>query len=354
MTAKNKALFNETAWRVAIFITQALPVVATFFGVWLAFRTGIGAMEVIIFLAMYLLGAIGIEISLHRYFSHKAFKAGENMSIFLAILGSIPAMGPVSFWALTHREHHQHSDSKKDPHSPLNVYGENTNVFSRILYAHMGWNYHQRAVHDMVRKSATMGFNKQHQLTNDLGPRGELPKLAIVNNYYTLWVIIGILFPALVGWLWSGNGMGFLLGALWGGFIRIWAGQHTVWAVNSLAHTVGLKSFKTRDNSRNSPYFVVALTSLMTILIYLLYSGQDKILYCSVFFLLFLLISIPAVWHNNHHAFPSSATLQLSWWHVDPMWWIIFLWKKIGLVHSVNKPSAEQIRKARICRTNQT
>ena len=122
MITKSKTLFNETAWRVAIFITQALPVIGTFFGFWLAFEIGIGIMEIIIFLVMYLLGAIGIEISLHRYFSHRAFKAGENMSIFLAVLGSIPAMGPVSFWALTHREHHQYSDSKKDPHSPLDVY----------------------------------------------------------------------------------------------------------------------------------------------------------------------------------------------------------------------------------------
>jgi hypothetical protein len=28
-------------------------------------------------------------------------------------------------------------------------------------------------------------------------------------------------------------------------------------------------------------------------------------------------------WHNNHHAFPSSARHGLAWWQYDLSWWII-------------------------------
>jgi stearoyl-CoA desaturase (delta-9 desaturase) len=338
-------LKGETAWSMAVFVTQGLPILISLFGFYLAFQIGIGAMEITVFLVMHFLAAIGLEIGLHRYFSHKAFKAGEKMSIFLAILGSSVSLGPVSYWALLHREHHQNSDTEKDPHSPQDVYQEGSGgLVSRLLYAHMGWNYHQRA----MRISPTINFHKYHQLTNDLHSHTGSAKLASICNLYNLWVALGILLPAIVGGLWVGSWMGFLQGALWGGFIRIFVGQHTVWAVNSLAHTIGYRPFKTRDSSKNSPYFVLVLTATMGIIIYLCSPEGSKALYTAIFLPLFFLISIPASWHNNHHAFPSAATQQFSWWHFDSLGWVILLWEKLGLVHKVNRPSAEQIKKARI------
>ena len=126
------------------------------------------------------------------------------MSIFLAILGSSVSLGPVSYWALLHREHHQNSDTKKDPHSPQDVYEESSGLLSRLLYAHMGWNYHHRA----MRISPTINFHKYHQLTNDLHSYTGSAKLAAVCNLYNLWVILGILLPAVVGGLWVGSRRG--------------------------------------------------------------------------------------------------------------------------------------------------
>ena len=61
---------------------------------------------------------------------------------------------------------------------------------------------------------------------------------------------------------------------------------HMTFTVNSLAHVWGKRRFLTNDDSRNNP--VIALFTL----------GEG--------------------WHNNHHAFPSSARHGLQWWQVDP------------------------------------
>jgi stearoyl-CoA desaturase (delta-9 desaturase) len=48
-------------------------------------------------------------------------------------------------------------------------------------------------------------------------------------------------------------------------------------------------------------------------------------------------------WHNNHHAFPSSARHGLAWWQYDLSWWIIRGLEKLGLVWDVRLPTAEQM-----------
>jgi len=37
-------------------------------------------------------------------------------------------------------------------------------------------------------------------------------------------------------------------------------------------------------------------------------------------------------WHNNHHAFPTSAKLGLEKGQWDPGWWVLSLLRKMGLV----------------------
>jgi len=67
----------------------------------------------------YALRMFGITGVYHRYFSHNAYKTSR---VFQFILGWIGAMamqkGPI-WWAAHHRNHHKHSDTEKDLHSPL-------------------------------------------------------------------------------------------------------------------------------------------------------------------------------------------------------------------------------------------
>jgi stearoyl-CoA desaturase (delta-9 desaturase) len=48
-------------------------------------------------------------------------------------------------------------------------------------------------------------------------------------------------------------------------------------------------------------------------------------------------------WHNNHHAFQSSARHGLRWWQLDMSYFIIWFMSKVGLVYDVRVPTKERI-----------
>jgi fatty-acid desaturase len=50
------------------------------------------------------------------------------------------------------------------------------------------------------------------------------------------------------------------------------------------------------------------------------------------------LITMGEAWHNNHHAFPSSARLGVRPGEVDPGWWVLMLMVRAGLAWNVKTP----------------
>ena len=53
-------------------------------------------------------------------------------------------------------------------------------------------------------------------------------------------------------------------------------------------------------------------------------------------------------WHNNHHAFPSSARHGLARWQVDVSWLVIRTLERLGLVWNVRRPTPEQLERRRL------
>ena len=47
-------------------------------------------------------------------------------------------------------------------------------------------------------------------------------------------------------------------------------------------------------------------------------------------------------WHNNHHAFPTSARHGLRWWQLDPSAWLIAGLERVGLVWDVVRITPER------------
>ena len=93
--------------------------------------------------------------------------------------------------------------------------------------------------------------------------------------------------------------------------LRILVGNQIIWAINSVCHTHGDRTFETRDDSANN-----------------------------------WLLAIPAFgegWHNNHHAFPWSARFGLSWWQLDVGWWAIRCFNLVGLASQPKCPTPTQI-----------
>ena len=53
-------------------------------------------------------------------------------------------------------------------------------------------------------------------------------------------------------------------------------------------------------------------------------------------------------WHNNHHAFPTSARLGFRWWQLDLSWLVIRVMKWCRLAWSVRTPSKEALDAKRL------
>jgi stearoyl-CoA desaturase (delta-9 desaturase) len=88
-------------------------------------------LTIILFFAIGLfISSIAENIGNHRYFAHKSFKLNKFWHITLALITTLNVSGPIVSWAQVHRNHHKHSDSEQDPHSPghrgvLNVFFAN-------------------------------------------------------------------------------------------------------------------------------------------------------------------------------------------------------------------------------------
>jgi len=121
-----------------------------------------------------------------------------------------------------------------------------------------------------------------------------------------------IIFPiALMGLLYYLGGMSWLV---WGGFFRTIFVLHTTWLVNSASHIWGYRSHPTRDKSTNL-WWVALLTY-----------GEG--------------------WHNNHHAFQTSARHGLDWWEVDPTYLTIKLLSVLGLAGNIKLPKISKSTRA--------
>jgi stearoyl-CoA desaturase (Delta-9 desaturase) len=273
--------------RIAAIVTVIVPMIGLTAAVALLWNTAIGAVELGLLAGMYFLTALGLSLGFHRQFSHQSFKTVPAIRALLGILGSMAAEGPVIFWAATHRRHHQFSDQPGDPHSP-NLHGAGiVGTLRGLWHAHVGWLFvHHvtdagRWVPDLLRDRLAFRISQQ----------------------YFLWVGLGLAIPAAIGGAVHGNLRGAVLGFLWGGLVRMFVAHHTTWATNSLSHLIGSRPYPTRDNSRNN--FLLALITL----------GDG--------------------WHNNHHAFPTSAAHGLLWWQIDINRGVIFLLRQLGLAWDV-------------------
>lgn len=63
-------------------------------------------------------GIVGVNVSLHRYYSHKSFKTTTIKEKILLWSSVFTSLGSPAMWCSIHRLHHSTSDTDKDPHNP--------------------------------------------------------------------------------------------------------------------------------------------------------------------------------------------------------------------------------------------
>jgi stearoyl-CoA desaturase (delta-9 desaturase) len=175
-------------------------------------------------LCLYLVRMFGITAGFHRYFSHRSFKTSRVGQFALAFLAQSSAQSGVLWWASRHRDHHRHSDTAEDVHSPRRF---------GFLFAHVGWVY-----------SRTRG-RADYSNVRDLSAYPEL-----------VWLDRHIHLPAAVlaaGCLWLGGWPGLIVGFFWSTV----ALYHATFAINSLAHLWGRQRYFTADDSRNNGFLAL-------------------------------------------------------------------------------------------------
>lgn len=272
-----------------------LPFLGLVAAIWLHWGVAFSWVYLVLLFVMYLISGLGITIGYHRYFTHKSFKTSRFVQALLAISGSMAVEGSVLQWAAVHRSHHQHSDAEHDPHSPHTHGAGVKNAIKGMWHAHMGWimsskdRAHARYVVDL----------KKDRLVRTM------------SALFPLWVLLGLLIPAVLGGLLTMTWMGVLLGFIWGGLVRVFLVHHVTWSINSVCHIWGSRPFNSHDHSRNNPIFGV--------------------------------LGLGEGWHNNHHAFPTSARHGLRWWQLDVSYLVILAMSRVGLVWDVRVPSPERI-----------
>jgi stearoyl-CoA desaturase (delta-9 desaturase) len=258
----------------------------------LARRDGVSVAEVTLLFALYGLTMAGLTVGFHRALAHRAFETKPWVRTLLAGLGSLAAQGPVLYWVANHRRHHECSDRPGDLHSPVFDGERRLSLIRGLWHAHMGWNF-------------------EHDVTNVVFYAKDLLReraLVKVSQRYYLIVLVGLLLPAAIGGLADRTWRGALGGFLWGGPLRLFLIYHATASINSITHAFGPRAFKTRDESRN--VWWLAIPTL----------GES--------------------WHNNHHAFPSSAWFGMRWFQLDLGALCIESLKRIGLARDLKTPPA--------------
>ncbi len=123
------------------------------------------------------------------------------------------------------------------------------------------------------------------------------PELMLLHKYELVPpVALGGLCLLLGGW------SGLVVGFVWSTLLL----YHATFCINSLAHVRGSRRYLTGDDFRNN--WLLALLTW----------GEG--------------------WHNNHHAYQSSARQGFRWWEIDPTFYILRALSWIGIVWDLKTP----------------
>ena len=289
-------VLNETRDRIATGIVTAVPILALGLVVWQVWGDFLRWSDVVVFAIMYVATGLGITVGFHRYFTHRSFKTSRPVRATLAVLGSAAIEGPVISWVADHRKHHTFADQEGDPHSPHVDHGVGfRGAFKGLLHAHVGWLF--------IHTQRGLRRRYARDLIDD-------PIVEFVDRKFVYWVIGGLVAAFLLGWAIGGSLYAGLTGLLWGGAVRMLVVHHVTFSINSLCHFFGRRRFETDDESRNLMWLAP--------------------------------FSFGESWHNNHHAFPTSAEHGMRKWELDWSALLIRAMERVGLVWDVVRVDRER------------
>jgi stearoyl-CoA desaturase (delta-9 desaturase) len=287
---------QEKFQRLSVLIFTIVPFVGLGFAILMFWGSGLSPVDAGIALFFYLFTGLGVTIGFHRLFTHQSFSATRPLKIALALGGSMSVQGAIIDWVSTHRRHHAFSDQNGDPHSPHLDEGPGLKgVIRGLWHAHIGW-------------LATPEKTERERWSRDLLKDPDILKIDRMFGWLTL---ITFVLPAVLGGLITWSFTGAVTAFLWGSLARVFLLHHVTWSINSICHFFGRRPFESNDFSTNN--WVLSLLSF----------GES--------------------WHNNHHAFPTSAVHGIGKWQFDMTGSMIRLFQRLRLARDVKLVSAKQL-----------
>lgn len=239
----------------------------------------------IFFIAVWYLSLFSQTFLQHRYAAHGAFTMSKGWERFFFIIAYITQgssyMSPKTY-AIMHRLHHAHTDTELDPHSP----SYSANIFS-MMWRTRG--FYQDIQHN--RKTIDPKYLK------NLPEWDSFDKFANTGFSRLLWVALYVLFFiqfASSPWQYLLLPIIVSMGAFHGAVI------------NWFAHKYGYINFRMRNTSMN------------------------------LFFIDILMLG--EAYHNNHHKYPSSINFGRRWFEIDPIYYVIRLFHRLGIITIAAQP----------------
>lgn len=252
---------------------------------------------IIFFIALWYFSLFFQTFFQHRYGAHAAFTMSKPWErvffVFTWILQGSSYLSPRAY-AIMHRMHHAFADTEDDPHSPK---------YSKNLFDMM-WktkNVYTAIFDGRFPVDAKFTKNVPDWPAFDRFAHGWLPRIAFAALYTAFFVWVDapiwtyfVLLPIILV-------MGPVHGAV----------------INWFAHKYGYRNFETSNTSEN----LLHVDFLML--------GES--------------------YHNNHHTYPSSPNFGVRWHEIDPVYYVILLFGKLGIIHIPKvatvkkKPQVEEV-----------
>ena len=174
-------------------------------------------------------------------------------------------------WWASHHRHHHRQSDK-----PSDIHSPLQRGF---WWSHIGWILSDE--HTDTDYGTIADFSRYREL-RWLNSHSSIPTVAYAALLTALFGLDGLVYGYLVS------------------TVLLW---HGTFIINSLMHLIGRRVYETNDDSRNS--FVFAVLTM----------GEG--------------------WHNNHHYYPGTAAQGFRWWEIDPTYYLLCLFEKMGIVHDL-------------------
>ncbi|NNM16454.1 MAG: acyl-CoA desaturase, partial [Bacteroidia bacterium] len=234
---------------------------------------------VIFFVLHWYLSLFSQTFFQHRYAAHKMFSMSKVWEKFFYLFTYVTQgssyLSPYAYGAM-HRMHHAYADTEMDPHSPT----YDKNLFSMMWRTKTIYN-------DILKRKTILDVKFTKELPNWI----RLEKLADSWLSRIAWGAFYVTFYLIFAtewWMFLLLPIHFAMGPVHGAII------------NWFAHKYGYKNFENTDTSRN----------LMPVDVFMMGEG----------------------YHNNHHKFGARPNFGVKWFELDPVYPVIWLFDKIGII----------------------